>query len=292
MDFFKGFSLNENNIKTYFYDMLYTQLGKVVRYSTYVKDENKLRQLKLDALHHRATNTGSYKLYKDIDIDGKETRVYDTKIIRADYKKNTERLKRNQYKLEFFVYKVYKKILQYCPIDTGNLRASIRVVRNHGADNSYCIYTNCEYAAAVHEIFKATHAHPTCAKFMQRPAYEVSNEYDNPYNIYLGIKEDNKELFLIINGFNYNLVKGSQPGHNKKELEQSELIRELWVKDEIPMNDFTKDNFGLTYTSEGFDYNSETGIMSQDEFNSMYNERYDTIMKDENDIKNTLKSFM
>ena len=63
----------------------------------------------------------------------------------------------------------------YCPVDTGLLRDSIKVIE--GGDGSYTVLVDCPYAWFVNEFTWKEHKWPTRAKFLDTAIWEVCKEY-------------------------------------------------------------------------------------------------------------------
>lgn len=77
----------------------------------------------------------------------------------------------NYGQLEQIALTVLKRSLYYCPIDTGNLRDSVRLIR---AGQGFIIKYFADYAPYVHEI-DYKHDSPTQKKFLEDAAYETFN---------------------------------------------------------------------------------------------------------------------
>lgn len=69
---------------------------------------------------------------------------------------------------------ILKKSNYYCPVATGATRASGEVVvTGRGFGTRGLIHYNTPYVVFVHENLQATHAAPTCAKFLERATREM-----------------------------------------------------------------------------------------------------------------------
>lgn len=66
---------------------------------------------------------------------------------------------------------VLERARYYCPVDSGTLRDSGRIV-NLGNGVAQVIF-DCPYAWYVHELTYKKHAFPTCAKFLTRAVNEI-----------------------------------------------------------------------------------------------------------------------
>lgn len=110
-------------------------------------------------------------------------------------------------KLEYFVYQCYKRIIQYTPIEEGDLRKAIKVRKDGNRFLITLDKSDCEYGIIQHEVLTYQHDYPTRAKFMQDGVLEVSEEYNNPYNI--NIEITSSRITVRINSNLNNLVKSS-----------------------------------------------------------------------------------
>jgi hypothetical protein len=69
---------------------------------------------------------------------------------------------------------ILRKSNFYCPIETGELRASGKVVTvGKGLNAKSTVEYFAPYALPVHEILAARHAPPTTAKFLERAVRET-----------------------------------------------------------------------------------------------------------------------
>lgn len=73
--------------------------------------------------------------------------------------------------LEQIAVTILKRSLYYCPIDTGNLRDSARLIRT---SSGFAIRYYADYAVYVHEL-DYRHNNPTRKKFLEDAAYETFN---------------------------------------------------------------------------------------------------------------------
>lgn len=89
--------------------------------------------------------------------------------------------------LNSFATAVLNKSLFYCPIDTGNLRNSVRlnkvINRTYAGESSsgFMIRYNADYAFEVHEDSTKRHDFPTQSKFLEDAAMETISEYTAAY---------------------------------------------------------------------------------------------------------------
>jgi len=79
---------------------------------------------------------------------------------------------------------VYTRAQKYVPVDTGALRESGRVETNNKAGlaaESYVSYGGeaAPYALWVHENLEATHAPPTCARWLAKAVRELRGSITN-----------------------------------------------------------------------------------------------------------------
>lgn len=65
----------------------------------------------------------------------------------------------------------------WCPVDTGALRSSGKIVEN--SLGTYSIKYSTPYAVHVHEIMENRHKAPTRAKWLEDAAYDILNQYES-----------------------------------------------------------------------------------------------------------------
>ena len=66
---------------------------------------------------------------------------------------------------------ILRRAKDYCPVDTGNLRNSGKIINN--GDGTCDVVFDCDYAWYVHERMGVYHEPPTCAKFLTLAVQEV-----------------------------------------------------------------------------------------------------------------------
>lgn len=75
------------------------------------------------------------------------------------------------------VTEIFELSQLWCPVDTGALRASGKIVAN--SLGTYSIKYSTSYAVHVHEILENRHESPTRAKWLEDAAYSILNQYEN-----------------------------------------------------------------------------------------------------------------
>lgn len=75
---------------------------------------------------------------------------------------------------------IAEKTRFYAPVDTGNLKESIKV---RATTENVMVECTASYSLFVHENLENIHKKPTRAKFLEDAAYEVANKYNGAYTV-------------------------------------------------------------------------------------------------------------
>lgn len=213
-----------------------------------------------------------------------------------------------------FALSIFIKSIYYCPIDTGALRASARIIE--GSGGFVIEYGNkiVDYATYVHEIppEKAKHKFPTQNKFLETAAVEVMDEFKRteadinkliskyklegvPKVTLPTIKISLKPLKLFV-GYNDNLFRYSlrRKGLADKDIEAwSKLFnssRELKEHDTIDDN-WDSPMFGQFHSDEYIEYLFDNS-KSNEYFESIYSDIMNKQFEGDKRTKEVTKAFV
>ena len=75
------------------------------------------------------------------------------------------------------VTQIFELSQMWCPVETGALKASGKIIEN--SLGTYSIKYSTPYAVHVHEILGNRHEYPTRAKWLEDAAYDILNQYEN-----------------------------------------------------------------------------------------------------------------
>ena len=155
---------------------------------------------------------------EDEEDDYESFSLPDENVTEEDIANSIDRMQRpNMNTLEVIAVTILNKALYYCPIDTGYLRSSARLIRT---SSGFAIRFYASYAFYVHE-WDYSHTSPTQKKFLEDAAVETMNEirvtYPNMILPSIRILLDPLTLYINVNTsqghelFSYDWLEGDEP---------------------------------------------------------------------------------